>query len=222
MNVYSYYAPVAGMETPVELIDLWRSEWERQGWNPIVLNEDDAKRHTDFESFEQSIRQLPTVNSPDYERSCYMRHLAMAERGGLLTDYDVMPRAFTPSDCIRVNAGRELTMLEPTRVPCAVVGTNSGFQSIVDFIKGYQLKPQDRYAGRLHVSDMEILRKSQFQIAPVCVEHLCSGKPVRDDPGDGWLRSPLIHFSSFSFNKSGQNGPKHKLIRQVLDSLPPL
>lgn len=223
--VFTYYDPIPGNKDPKELIELWKELWSAQGWKPVVLGVKDAMDCLQYKPFRSKIAQLPTVNHPIYERACYLRHLAMVNvGGGLLTDYDVMPRKFTPVEAREVSEDRGLTLLEPTRVPCAVKASKAGFQRIVDYISNYKISVEDMHMGKPHTSDMEILRKTKWKAVDSCVEHLCSGSQTRDELGDGWKKAPCIHFSTYSFHKLGLNGkaPKHELIKSVLATLPPL
>lgn len=218
--VFTYYEPVAGLPSADGLITLWRESWQKQGWEPIVLDESNAAQHPSYETFLKAVSRLPTINKPRYELACYLRHLAMAQgEGGLLVDYDVINRFFAPDMADGILNGRPLVILEPTRVPCAVLGTQQGFEDLCDLIYDYELKPTDKAGNDAHISDMEIFRQTKLPCMAHCVEHLCSGEPKRDHLGDSWKRAPLIHFSGFSFRKLGWSGPKELLIRRALDAM---
>lgn len=223
-TVCTYYEPVAGMAYPRKLIDLWAVSWRDHGWETLILSEADAKDHPGYEYFSERIRAFPSVNPSGYERACYMRHLAMAStancHSGYLTDYDVINRGYVLEDGFYpvsdFSRGKP-TILEPTRVPCAVLADPAGWEELCDIICEYTPKP-----GETHISDMTILRQSPVDTSASCVEHLCSGRPIRDDLGDGWKTAPLVHFSNFSFSKLGWRGDKADLIQRVLATLPPL
>jgi hypothetical protein len=145
----------------------------------------------------------------------------MEDSLAVLSDYDVINRSFTPTDAEKLIGSQDLVILEPTRVPCAVLATPKGFEIVCDIIENYQVSPTDLERGKPHVSDMTILRKSHAMTSKTCVEHLCSGSDKRDDPGDGWKDASLIHFSSFSFIKQKVYGghPKHVLVKNALEML---
>jgi hypothetical protein len=105
-----------------------------------------------------------------------------------------------------------------------VLGSPEGFDAVSQAIEQYQVSDSDIHNGKPHVSDMEIIRKTNLPVSDVCVEHQCSGKAIRDNPGDGWKTAPMIHFSTGSFMKQGLFGkhPKHWLIRNALANLPSL
>jgi len=203
------------MGSPTALLNLWARSWEKAGYETALLHEKDAKDHPGYKYFEERVSKFPTVNPPAYERACYMRHMAMANVPGatLLVDYDVIPNPRGKPYKFPLPSG--IICLEPTRVPCAMFGTQSGFEDICDFLADYDASHQR------HVSDMTILRKTALPIAtpPLCVEHLCSGRNIENDPGQGWRDAPFIHFSTFSFSKLGWQGSKADLIERVLRSL---
>lgn len=211
MIVHTYCEAVPGMPYPYRLLDLWRWSWESKGWGTRVLNESDAKDHPGYNAFSGRINFYPTINNSGYERACYMRHLAMANiGGGLMVDYDVLLRGHLPFSSPFPG---EPVICEPTLVPCMVLADDEGFGDICDILFAYQPR------GQKHVSDMTILRKSSIHVHPGCVEHLTSGRPIIDDPGDGWKTAPAIHFSNYSFNKLGWKGDKADLIKRVLSTL---
>ncbi len=43
MKVYTYFNSVPGLVDDA-LLDLWRSTWAKNGWEPVVLTEEDAYR----------------------------------------------------------------------------------------------------------------------------------------------------------------------------------
>lgn len=221
-RVYTYFEQVSRMVPPTKLLKLWGETWIDHGWEPVVLSECDAKLHPAYDLYLAQIGKFPSSNPPGYERACYMRHLAMAyvldpgEAPAVLVDYDVINRGFPTDHNVGTTPG-SVTLLEPTRVPCAILGDYFAFEELVDVIFNYVPSP-----GETHVSDMTIIRKTDLPRTNHCVEHLDSGHQIVDDPGDGWKTAPLLHFSNFSFSKLGWRGDKADLIQRVLATLPPL
>lgn len=217
-TVFTYHEDVPGRPYPKKLLALWKHSWESRGWETKILSEKDAKDHPGYKAFSDRISRYPTVNPPGYERACYMRHLAMGmqEGGGLMTDYDVILRseAKLGEGLSAYLCPRFPVILEPTRVPCAVLGDDEAWADLADIIFQYQF-----HSGENHVSDMTILRKTGIQTERSCIEHLCSGESIQDHLGDGWKTAPMIHFSTFSFSKLGWKGDKADLIQRVLATL---
>lgn len=217
--IYTYFEKLFGFPDQSQLIELWKRLWSAQGWEPVVLGEKDAKKGRMYARLLNAIQKLPTCNHRGYENACYLRHLAMANRGGgFLTDYDVMPVDFRWAG--DGGFGDPVCILEPTRVPCAIEAKTEGYAQIVQYFLDYRPSAVDLYQGKPHVSDMEILRKTNLPWANVCVEYLCSGKPLPNDPGDGWRQASMIHFSSASLDLRGKDATeKVKVIEEVLAEL---
>lgn len=207
------------MARPGGLIRLWEESWAARGWEPVILNKEHAMRHEGFAVFDEAVRKFPTVNRSEYELACYHRHLAMAEvtyelGQGLLTDYDVINYEFEPEDCKIATVRCESLFLEPTRVPCSLWAKQQGWEDICDALCNYEPKPTDLHNVRSHVSDMTILRQTQFPASKICIEAGCSGKPIPNDPGHGWKKSPLVHYASSFFGANKwDHFRKHEKIR---------
>lgn len=224
MRVFTYYEPIRGHGDAKPLINLWSESWKERGWRTCVINEADAFIDKRYPKYREIVDSFPTVNQRAYERACYLRWLAMTRMEdslAVLSDYDVINRSFAPGDAEALIGPHDIVMLEPTRVPCAVLATPKGFEIVCDMIENYQVSPTDLEHGSRHVSDMTILRKTNIPTTNTCVEHLNSGSSKRDDPGDGWKTAPLIHYSSFSFMKQKIYGthPKDWLIKNALKNL---
>ena len=57
MKIYTYYQDI-DFSAQQELIDLWKISWSRQGYEPIVLNLQDAKKHSYFETLNSEMRRI--------------------------------------------------------------------------------------------------------------------------------------------------------------------
>jgi len=101
MKIYTYYQKIeAGRFKPdnqSELIDLWKISWSRQGYEPIVLNLQDAKNHTYFKTLNTEMRrifkEITGKAISDYGMSCWFRWLAYAtqrEEKFYVSDYDAI------------------------------------------------------------------------------------------------------------------------------------
>tara|TARA_B110000495_G_C22950166_1_gene556443 strand:- start:452 stop:1207 length:756 start_codon:yes stop_codon:yes gene_type:complete len=96
MKIYTYYQEI-GKCHEQELIDLWKISWSRQGYEPIVLNLQDAKKHPYFKTFNTEMRkifkEITNKEIGDYGMSCYVRWLAYAtqnEEKFYVSDYDAI------------------------------------------------------------------------------------------------------------------------------------
>ena len=107
MKIYTYYQDI-DFSAQQELIDLWKISWSRQGYEPIVLNLEDAKKHSYFETLDTEMRrifkEITNKEICDYGMSCWFRWLAYAtqtEEKFYVSDYDAINANFPitePSD----------------------------------------------------------------------------------------------------------------------------
>jgi len=96
MKIYTYYQNI-NHPYQNELIDLWKISWSRQGYEPIVLNLQDAKRHPYFDTLNSEMRrvckEITNKGTTDYGMSCWFRWLAYATQADekfYVSDYDAI------------------------------------------------------------------------------------------------------------------------------------
>ena len=96
MKIYTYYQNI-NHSYQNELIDLWKISWSRQGYEPIVLNLEDAKKHPYFETLNREMRiifqEITGKQIGKYGMSCWFRWLAYAtqtEEKFYVSDYDAI------------------------------------------------------------------------------------------------------------------------------------
>lgn len=96
MKIYTYYQDI-NHSSQKELIDLWKLSWSNHGYEPIVLNLDDAKNHSYFETFNSEMRkifkEITNREINDYGMSCWFRWLAYATQADekfYVSDYDAI------------------------------------------------------------------------------------------------------------------------------------
>jgi len=172
--------------------------------------------------------RLPTVNTGDYEISCFVRWLAMANTpsGGIMSDYDVL------------NIGWRAPQLVPPRlttlmghIPAVVLGSRTEYQRAADLFRDFVVPsppPQPASAaaapparprafsrkGRTHVSDQAILRhaimeRRMFDKARVAFAYRSKGS---ED-------APLLHFSHLAVGHRGAGKNRNELMAGVLASM---
>ena len=130
MKIYTYYQNINHDKQP-ELIDLWKISWSRQGYEPIVLNLEDAKRHPYFETLNTEMRrickEIAKKEINDYGMSCWFRWLAYATQADekfYVSDYDAINLNFPitePNDKLHFMDGH---------VPCFAIGTPTQFENL--------------------------------------------------------------------------------------------
>ncbi len=191
MKVYTYFAnvPELGNAEQLQMLALWGDSWARHGWEPIILTHDHTRTFPNHSFVEARFSRMPKVNPAAYELACWMRWVAMAVSGGMMTDYDVLNFGFTPAD-IPVNKGRHVSIFTDNNpCPCAVHGTAEQYINAVNLFLGHEVDSQDSIGGRPHTSDQNLIQRFESLFRPhiydVCHEY---GKPK-------WEESKLVHFS---------------------------
>ena len=92
------YNRTTGMtdEDDDNLLAFWREAWSRAGWEPVVLTEDDARSHRDFQWFQSELGKLKL---DAFSNILFTRWIAMAAvGGGWYADYDVFPLRAMPRE----------------------------------------------------------------------------------------------------------------------------
>jgi len=94
MKIYTYYQNINHSKQN-ELIDLWKISWSRQGYEPIVLNLQEAKRHPYFDTLNTEMRrifkEITNKKNGEYGMCCWFRWLAYATQEDekfYVSDYD--------------------------------------------------------------------------------------------------------------------------------------
>jgi hypothetical protein len=96
MKICTYYQNI-NHSSQNELIDLWKISWSNQGYEPIVLNLEDAKKHPYFETLNSEMRrvykEIADKEIRSYGMSCWFRWLAYATQEDekfYVSDYDAI------------------------------------------------------------------------------------------------------------------------------------
>ena len=96
-----------------------------------ILNTHHAEAHPDFANISKKLKEVPLGINPDYDRSCYLRHFAMAfVGGGWMSDYDTVPLNMNAEDFGKdlPNDGRFTTYQR--HVPSLIVGNNEEWDRV--------------------------------------------------------------------------------------------
>lgn len=183
-RVCTYFRPCVDPEALAEqkrILAIWQENWSSHGWEPVIITENDARKHPDFQKYYDAFYAMPTVNPKEYEMACWLRWVAMAAIGGLMVDYDALVTG-TLSYGHRGEIAFPLILSDSNPVPCAVVGTKEQYQcALTNFLNC----PPSLEQGALHLSDQIAVQLLGFPTVGICKE---VGTP-------GWRDAKLIHFS---------------------------
>lgn len=170
MNVYAFYEPIneswVNTHDQEKLIELWKKSWTRYGWNPIIIDLQDAKESEIYTEFYNKVESFPTVCPKIYDMYCFLRWLSFKKYGGWMSAVSVMNYGFLPFDGKdEVITSRSVPLLVPTS---AIHLPKSKIDFVIDCILNYDLKETDSISvdgmDMPHISDMIILNKN-FKIS---------------------------------------------------------
>lgn len=182
-TIYCSYVNI-GKTGELDVIELWKTVWQRAGWKPVVLGIEDIEKDARTATMIQKARSMPCINGKLFETANFCRWLAFSQVNGALTDYDVFPiKPFPPKDFGGFVCG------DASGGPGFIVGTKENFSKIAEDIMVYEPKPDDLTWGKPHVSDMIILHRTKARYDAILNIHRCYGT-------DGWKDVPLCHFGN--------------------------
>lgn len=207
--IYTYFSPVPelNMLDEFRLLLLWRENWSKAGFEPVVLNEYIARQHPFFKEFDEAVSKFPTVNPVHYEKSCFMRHLSMAQiGGGILSDFDVMPNGVTPE--LPQFAEPHLTVYQVggngALIPCLTSGGAEAYLGLCKQFAKYVPQADDKEGTRVHISDQSVINK-----LAAGTEYGIAAHPIVVGYGeDGWEKAAAIHFANANCTPKGKT-PKY-------------
>ena len=205
MKIFTYYHDM-GVQCCTNMMELWLETWTAQGWEAIVLGPHHAKQHPKFEVLTAHASTLPTVNDKGYEMACFQRWCAFALEGGLVCDYDVLPRDKFPP--------REFSGFINAGVDCGISlfhGKPSDYEIVIDTIICYSPSPDDLWQGKPHVSDATVLKRN-MHIFPNELDL------VRGYTDPGWETADLIHYANLRMKHRGKI-ERAKEIRMIMEEM---
>ncbi|MEI7532862.1 MAG: hypothetical protein WCK57_00700 [Verrucomicrobiae bacterium] len=198
-------------ETAEKTLTLWRESWEKNGWEPVVLNENDAGRHPLYGEFSRAVQAFPSVNGPGFDYHAFMRWLASAQIvsetgwGIVTTEPDVINYSMDPESLrsLGIPSGKCL-FLSP--VPAMVLG--DGFERFCQAVIAHTLQPEDSFDGNPHLSDQDFA----FRYGAGVVEFLGENRYCAEAfQGDRWKTSPCVHYAT-AYMIENKCLPKHEHI----------
>ena len=142
-KVYTFYEPIDKWDSSKLLLDLWVENWSSKGFEPIVLNESDAKSHPYYTKYDKLIRNNYEKITGcsimkgwgNYIYYCLVRHLAFANK-----DYENEP---LKENKITFFAGKN---------PCCLSGNSYLFLEMCMLMSEFTSKNIDEYKHSFNIS----------------------------------------------------------------------
>jgi len=193
MKVYTYFDSCCVTETAQRTLGLWEESWRQNGWEPVVLTENDAKSHPFYPDFSERIRSFPSINGPGFDYHAFMRWLAVAnlQQGlAVTTEPDVINYTLALENLEKCTYGLDIH----SPVPAFMVGTVRDFEMFCAHVMAHHVTELDVYEGVPHLSDQDFAARYAEprglvffnRVSPWCSEVF----------GDGWETAPCVHYGT--------------------------
>lgn len=191
-----YYQKFSSALFPTEdiaaLIDLHCASFREHGWEPVHVDDVDARRHPLYAVFDDPHVILNPPGS-EYIRSCYMRWLAYAVHGHPFSDLDVINYGFTPRDADALQA------LNTKPVPLLLSGagamgllTGADYDALIKTFTDFIERPVIEGPIAVDIHDLNILAHHHADWFDVVPHN--DPRFVKDYTGPGWEEAKLVHY----------------------------
>ena len=148
--------PPTDSEKEDPILNVWKSEWTKAGFEPVIITIEDAKRHPFYNEMKIVIEKVKPGDY--YNQYCFYRHLAMAATGGgWHSDIDAMPANFPLDYALDLPNDGKFTSFE-SYVPSLISATEEEWSKISKLIT-FEASRYDVENERLIPSDMNMFRK---------------------------------------------------------------
>jgi len=141
-----------------DLIAAWKELWSNAGYEPRVLTLDDAKKHPDYEKYNELLSHASDkVYEDSYDFMCFMRWFAMAAQGtgGWMSDYDTFPLNMDPNNLALPNYGAFTSYQR--HVPALLSGSATEWDRMAHTVTDLaviKLHEKDFYSDMLALHDL--------------------------------------------------------------------
>lgn len=131
MKIYTYYEDI-GFVNQLELIELWKESWSKNGYDAIVLGKKDVETHSFYDNFCAVIKNIHKsiigTEISAYGLSCFVRWLAYSNlklhKRFYVSDYDIINKNYPviyPIDRLHLMDGL---------CPCIASGNSDDFTKL--------------------------------------------------------------------------------------------
>lgn len=185
MKIYTYYENIKSSKQQGELLDLWKKSWINNGFEPVALSLEDAKKSDYYDEFVSQLKTLSEkiakVTLSKYGLACYLRWLAYSTQeetdSFLVSDYDIINKQFA---LVKLNEPKDRICFMDGKCPCLAYGTTDQYLSFCKDIVSYtaenieQIKKGLIERGWKNYHDQEFLALSNQNFRDkTCLYNIC-------------------------------------------------
>jgi|AntRauTorckE5430_2_1112549.scaffolds.fasta_scaffold03899_4 hypothetical protein len=127
--IYTFFNQIGNDKDP--MVDTWKREWEKIGFKTKVLTLEDAVKHPYFETMKKAVEKV--FGGDEYNRLCFYRYLAMANVGGIMSDYDTFPTNFPLEQALELPNGGAFTSFQ-AHVPSLISASAEEWERVAILI----------------------------------------------------------------------------------------
>lgn len=194
MKVFTYHQELGeksryARESEEKLLSFWGNSWQKNGWEPIALNQSYAERHPNFGEWSKTFKAMPRLPAEtEWQLSCLYRWISVLQAGGgMMVDYDVINYGFRPEHITSLDPGSMYIFADtpPGLFMGAVYGPKNRYE---DIIQNFACQKTD---CSLRVGDLNLIMRTYknlpwLKVIPGCANY----------EWPSWKTSPLVHYHS--------------------------
>jgi len=165
MNIYTYYEDI-GFRNQLELIELWKQSWLNNGFEPIVLSREDAKRselYQEYYDFVQRVHEKSVgieLNDNSYWMAAQLEIVAWQtiRQPSFISDYDIINKNWQYKYELK-----DKVHWRDDCCSCFASGNSCGWKNYIQFLLNSEsciiewCKDCNRKRQRIHFGDQDFL-----------------------------------------------------------------
>jgi len=211
--MYTFYEKVPIGED--DLLETWKEEWAKAGFEAKVLKLDDAKMHPYYEVMEKVVEPIFRSNrySGRYNTMCFYRWLAMAASGGgWMCDYDTFPTNFPIEKGKNLPNGGIFTSFDG-HVPCLMAGNATEWTRVAKLLVKAIPRIPELMKSDMHAFQVLMLERTHdLKFLNLGVSHgfpykkVLNAESLREVDCDAMSKGIAIHFAHSHVRRSYKEG----------------
>jgi len=191
----------------VKMLEVWRRSWESQGFVCVITGKEFIESRMGekgVKEFCDKVDGFPSVNGNGFDRASFRRWLAAYLLAGqfghlVITEGDVVNYSFGRKEFEKMPVDK-FNIADKDGCPAVAYGGVSVLDKLIQSIVNHEIRPEDSYEGRPHLSDQDFIARYSSR-----EEWYRSDKEIIGSAFDkeGWENKPIVHYGTPFFMQSG-------------------